>query len=80
MSNYRASIRDNLLVTMGSRAAYMDASKDIELPSGSRGEDILANFCAKKVDEYIARSKEEDLIFDEFIETALSERFPVENA
>ena len=47
------NIRDNLLVTIGSRAAYMDVRGDIELPAGSRGEDILAAFAVKLAEQWM---------------------------
>ena len=73
------NIRDNLLVTIGSRAAYMDVRGDIELPTGSRGEDILAAFAVKLTDQWM--KEQPDLMsFDEFIETELEKRFPKEGA
>ena len=72
------SLRDNLLVTMGARASSMDSLGYIELPDGSRGEDILAIFCCNVVDEYLVErhSPEMDCIsFDEYIETALTKEF-----
>lgn len=71
----RASIYENLLITAGVRAGHMDG-KYIDLPTGSAGEDAVADFIALLVDEYIAKTyKNEDVSFDEFIETALMERF-----
>lgn len=70
------NIRDNLLVTIGSRAAYMDAGGDIDLPGGSIGEDVLAKFASKLADQWI--EEELDMSFDEFIETALEKRFPAD--
>ena len=68
------SIRENLLVTIGSRAAYMDVRGDIELPVGSRGEEVLAAFAVKLADRWM--KEEPDMSFDCFIEIALKKRFP----
>ena len=67
-------IRDNLSVTVGSRAAYMDHAGYIQLPAGSVGEDVLANFASEIVDVWLRT--ECDTSFDEYIETALENRFP----
>jgi len=70
-------IRDNLLVTIGSRAAYMDVRGDIELPAGSIGEDILAKFAVELAKRWMDEAP--DLMsFDEFIETELEKKFPKE--
>lgn len=69
------NLRDNLLVTIGSRAAYMETHGDIKLPIGSHGEDALAAFAVKLVEQWL--NEETDVMnFDEFIETALEKRFP----
>lgn len=65
------SLRDNLLVTAGARAAYMDCSELIDLPGGVTGEEELAIFLTIAVDHYIEASKEKDINFDEFIEQVL---------
>ena len=65
--------RDNLLVTIGSRAAYMDCAGMIDLPDGSDGEDVLAEFAANLARQFQAADPETN--FDEFIETALLQRF-----
>ena len=70
------SIRDNLLVTIGIRAAYMDVRGDIELPTGSTGEDILAEFASELVEAWF--KLEPDIGFDEYIETALLNQFSKE--
>lgn len=70
-------LRDNLLVTIGSRAAYMDAAGHITLPAGSCGEDVLARFAAELADAWVG--SEADTSFDEYIETALAARFPRDN-
>lgn len=69
------NIRDNLLVTIGSRAAYMDVRGDIELPAGSRGEDELAKFAAKLADQWLNEAPDDLMSFDEFIETELEKKF-----
>lgn len=71
------SIRDNLLITAGSRAAYMDAFHVIDLPYGVDGEDEVADFVTKLVDEYITNNIDEP--FDVFIEKALMKRYNNEN-
>lgn len=71
------SIRDNLLITAGSRAAYMDAFHVIDLPYGVDGEDEIADFVTKLVDEYLM--KNDDQPFDIFIEKALMKRYNNDN-
>lgn len=73
---FQASIRDNLLVTAGTRAAYMDDANVIKLPSGVDGEDELALFLSKVVDQYINyRRFFDESNFDEFIEKSLQEKY-----
>ena len=69
----KASLRENLLVTFGSRAGYMDSSGIINLPEGSHGEDILADYAVGVVERYMTKC--DDISFDEYIETALMEKF-----
>ena len=71
------SIRDNLLVTMGTRAAYMDCLGTITLPSGVGGETQLAEFVSETVDQYIDESLNVEWSFDEYIETALEKKYGV---
>ena len=66
-------LRDNLLVTAGSRAAYMDSFNVIELPYGVDGEDEVAEFVVSVVNEYIEQDIDES--FDIFIERRLIKRF-----
>lgn len=66
-------VRDNMLVTAGARAAYMDMNDDICLPSGVEGEHELTKFITKAVRTYIKLP--EDIPFDEFIETELVNEF-----
>ena len=73
---FEASIRDNMLVTAGARAAYMDDANIIKLPSGLDGEDELAIFLSKVVDQYINyRRFFDEPNFDEFIEKSLQEKY-----
>ena len=65
--------RDNLLVTAGVRAAYMECSRMIDLPAGSVGEDALAGFVTEAVDKYIEEPI--DIPFDEYIESALMDEY-----
>ena len=48
------TIRDNLLVTAGARAAYMHDKDLIDIPEGFKGEDELARCVTHVVDEYLA--------------------------
>lgn len=68
-------IRDNLLVTVGARAAYMDGVR-INLPSGVEGEAILAEFAVRIVDHYLNCNRENN--FDEYIETWLEKEYGYE--
>lgn len=72
----QVNLRDNLLVTAGARAAYMECSRVIDLPSGVDGEEILAEFVTGVVDKYIDERINNP--FDEYIENALKERFGIE--
>lgn len=69
------NIRDNLLVNMGARAAYMECDETIELPAGISGEQELAEFVVEKVDQYIAGNIDES--FDLYIERELEKRYAV---
>lgn len=68
-----ATLRDDLLVTAGARAAHMEWLGSIDLPSGSRGETELADFIVEVCDRYI--NKESYIPFDEYIEKALMEKY-----
>ena len=46
-------IRDNLLVTAGTRAVHMDYSGEIDIPEGFEEENKLAEFLTKVVEDYI---------------------------
>ena len=67
-------IRDNLLVTVGSRAAYMDHAGYIQLTAGSVGEDVMSNFASEIVEVWLRT--ECDTCFDEYIVTSLEIRCP----
>lgn len=68
-------LRDNLLVTMGARAAYMECEGLIKLPSGVEGEEQLSNFVRRKVQEY----QDLDILnFDFFIEMELMKEYGAE--
>lgn len=72
----QVNLRDNLLVTAGARAAYMECSRIIDLPAGSAGENILAAFVTEAVDKYI--DEQIDIPFDEYIENALTKEYKEE--
>ena len=72
-------LRDNLLVTMGARAAYMHDRGDIELPSGVEGEKTIAEFVARAVSTYITYGNIGlSVNFDEFAEGILKKQYGVE--
>lgn len=71
------NMRTNLLVTFGCRAGQMAALGDITLPSGAKGEDLLAALGRTVVNEWESRD-DWDTSFDEFIETALLAHFSPE--
>ena len=65
-------IRDNLLITAGTRAAYMNCSDKIDIPEGIEEEFKLAEFLTKVVDEYIRLDGGN---FDLYLETKLIEKY-----
>lgn len=67
-------LRDDLLVTAGARAAYMENLGCIELPSGVDGEAKLANFVSHIVDHFLNQD-DRDVNYDEYIETALMKEY-----
>lgn len=67
-----ASFRDNLLVTAGARAAYMDGTY-ISLPSGVEGEAELTLYISRLVDSYMLLETEQN--FDFYVETALIKKY-----
>lgn len=68
-------IRDYLLVSASTRAAYMDGER-VDLPSGIEGEAVFAEFIARIVDQYLNYDSEN--IFDEYIETRLEKEYGYE--
>lgn len=68
-------LRDNLLVTAGARAAYMEDANHIELPHGVDGEAKLAQFVSRTVDCYLNRVRYRDICCDEYIETELMKEY-----
>lgn len=68
-----SSIRDNLLVTAGARAAYMDGRGYIDIPGGLEGEDELTVTVTQAVDEYLSGGN--DIPFDLYIETILMDAY-----
>ena len=65
-------IRDNLLVTAGARAAYMNCSDKIDIPEGIEEEFKLAEFLTKIVDYYL---RDDCGNFDLYLETKLIEKY-----
>ena len=65
-------IRDNLLVTAGARAAYMNYSDKIDIPDGIEEEFKLYEFLTKVVDDYLRRDCGN---FDLYLETKLTEKY-----
>ena len=65
-------IRDNLLVTAGARAAYMNYSDKIDIPDGIEEEFKLTEFLTKVVDDYLRRDCGN---FDLYLETKLIEKY-----
>ncbi len=64
-------LRDNLLVTAGARAAYMEDANCIEFPHGVNGEAELAESISRMVDRYLQQECCRDINYDEYIELAL---------
>jgi hypothetical protein len=70
---FDASIRDDLLVIAGARAAYMDSLGSISIPDGVHEEQELAAHIRNYVDYYLLATGLEDINFDEHIESCLRE-------
>lgn len=66
--------RDNLLITAGKAAAYMECSRVINLPHGTE-EDELVGFIIGAVDKYI--DEEIDIPFDYYIESKLLKEYQI---
>lgn len=65
-------IRDNLLITAGTRAAYMNCSDKIVIPEGIEEEFKLAEFLTKVIDDYLRFDRGN---FDLYLETKLIEKY-----
>lgn len=72
-------IRDDLLVTAGARAAYMEDAGHIKLPHGIAGEAELARFASRTVDRYLNQSCYRDICCDEYIEKALMAEYGIKD-
>lgn len=71
-----ASLREDLLVTGGARAAFMAYCGYIDLPFGVEGEADISRYVSKLVDAYLEyREFDKDLNFDEYIENALRRKY-----
>ena len=66
--------RDDLLITAGKAAAYMECSRVINLPHGTE-EDELVGFITGAVDKYI--DEEIDIPFDYYIESKLLKKYQI---
>lgn len=67
-----ASLRDDLLVTAGARAAHLERFDRIELPPFVDGERELANFIAHVVDYWLVSERDN---FDLFLEERLLKEY-----
>ena len=65
-------IRDNLLITAGTRAAYMNCSDKIDIPEGIEEEFKLAEFLTEVIDGYLRFDRGN---FDLYLETKLTEKY-----
>ena len=66
--------RDDLLITAGKAAAYMECSRVINLPHGT-DEDNVVGFITGAVDKYI--DEEIDIPFDYYIESKLLKEYQI---
>ena len=67
-----SEIRDNLLITAGTRAAYMNCSDKIDIPEGIEEEFKLAEFLTEVIDDYLRFDRGN---FDLYLETKLTEKY-----
>ena len=65
------SLRDNLLVTAGTRVAYLHCMELIALPWGVEGEEILAKYVVEVVDKYMTEPEVRVENFDLYVEELL---------
>lgn len=70
-------LRDDLLVTAGSRVAYMDVGNMLKLPEGPDGEREISIVIANAVDNYINNDIDES--YDLYIEDIIKKEFGVED-
>lgn len=74
LTDNHQKFRDNLLITAGKAAAYMECSRVINLPHGTE-EDELIGFITRAVDKYI--DEEIDIPFDYYIESKLLKEYQI---
>lgn len=74
LTDDRPKFRDDLLITAGKAAAYMECSRVINLPHGTE-EDELVGFITGAVDKYI--DEEIDIPFDYYIESKLLKEYQI---
>ena len=70
----RPKFRDDLLITAGKAAAYMECSRVINLPHGTEEDDLVV-FITGAVDKYI--DEEIDIPFDYYIESKLLKEYQI---
>ena len=68
-----ATLRENLIATAAFRAGHMEAMNLIRIGGTVNDEDALAHFCASLAQKW--QQDSQDVSYDEFIETALQERY-----
>lgn len=69
------SLRDDLLVTAGARAAYMEDVNYITLPHDVDGEAKLAESISRMIDCYLNQVRYRDICYDDYIETELMKEY-----
>lgn len=74
LTDDHSKFRDDLLITAGKAAAYMECSRVINLPHGTE-EDELVGFITGAVDKYI--DEEIDIPFDYYIESKLLKEYQI---
>ena len=74
LTDDHSKFRDDLLITAGKAAAYMECSRVINLPHGTE-EDELVGFITGAVDKYI--DDEIDIPFDYYIESKLLKEYQI---
>ena len=76
MQNTNSILRDDLLVTAGSRVAYMDVGNMVKPPEGADGEREISLVVAKAVDNYINNNIDEP--YDLYIEDVIMKEYGAE--